>query len=179
MRSGKVLIVIGISTLIAITFMAGFIFLQGGSGEITKDNDLLNLGIQLPNWNVTLSNRSEVSLHSFRGRFLVVDLMATWCGACESENSELLALYDGMGDSIWLISLGVDLTETESMIADYKEQRGLPWLHGLDSGGGFSTYFSIQYIPSIIILDDEGYVRWYHEGFWEESSMSATLTALM
>ena len=182
MRSRQVLIVVTISLMVVVVSLVGFMFMQGGPGEITKetkDTDLLSLGIQLPNWNLTLSNESEVSLHSFRGRFLIVDLMATWCGACESENSELQTIYDTMGDSIWLISLGVDLAETAAQIEDYKVQRGLPWLHGLDSGNVFATYFNIQYIPSIIILDDEGYVRWNHEGIWSYGDISATLSELM
>jgi thiol-disulfide isomerase/thioredoxin len=182
MKSKHVLIVVTISLLVVSATLVGFIFIQGGQGQITqetKDTDLLSLGIQLPNWNLTLSNGTEVSLHSFRGRFLIVDLMATWCGACESENSELQTIYDTMGDSIWLISLGVDLTETASQIEDYKVQRGLPWLHGLDSGNVFATYFNIRYIPSIIILDDEGYVRWNHEGIWADGDIAETLSELM
>lgn len=182
MRSRQVLIVVTVSIMVVTVSLVGILFLQGGSGQITtetKDTDLLSLGIQLPNWNLTLSNETEVSLHSFRGRFLIVDLMATWCGACESENSELQTIYDTMGDSIWLISLGVDLAESAAQIEDYKVQRGLPWLHGLDSGSVFATYFNIQYIPSIIILDDEGYVRWNHEGIWTDGEIAETLSELM
>ncbi|MFX1604209.1 MAG: TlpA family protein disulfide reductase [Promethearchaeota archaeon] len=182
MRSGQALTVIAICMLVVTITVVGILFIQGRPGQITKetkDTDLVSLGLQLPDWNLTLSNETEVSLHSFRGRFLIVDLMATWCGACESENSELQTIYDTMEDSIWLISLGVDLAETPAQIEEYKVQRGLPWLHGLDSGNVFATYFNIQYIPSIIILDDEGYVRWNHEGTWSSSDISDTLSVLM
>ncbi|MFQ5832893.1 MAG: TlpA family protein disulfide reductase [Candidatus Thorarchaeota archaeon] len=179
MQKERALIVIVISSTVVIGLAVGFLFINSPGEGIVKDTDLLDRGIQPPDWTLTMSDGSTTSLHSYRGRFLIVDLMATWCTTCEAENAELEAIYDNMGDSIWLISLTVDFSETEAMMADYKAQKNLPWPHGLDTNGVFGNYFNVIYIPSIVIIDDAGYLRWFHEGFWGESSMNETLTQLM
>ncbi|MFW9967303.1 MAG: TlpA family protein disulfide reductase [Candidatus Thorarchaeota archaeon] len=192
MQSEKVLIVLVVSTIVVLGFAVGFTFLNSDGGtsnnhsstttttnNIAQDVDLLNLGIQLPDWSLAMSDGSFQSLHSLRGRFVVVDLMATWCSSCAFQNGNLKTLYNNMGDTIHMISLTVDLSETEAMMAAYMEDKDLPWPHGLDTQSVFSNYFNIQYIPSIVILDDEGYLRWFHVGLWSEAEMAETLALLM
>jgi hypothetical protein len=84
-----------------------------------------------------------------------------------------------MGDSIHLISLTVDVSETAAMMDTYMTDRDLPWPHGLDTQSVFSNYFNVQFIPSIVIIDNEGYIRWFHEGIWSEPNMAETLALLM
>jgi thiol-disulfide isomerase/thioredoxin len=190
MQPEKALAVIVVSTIVILGFAVGFTFLSfdGGTpnnttnttpGDIAQDVDLRSLGVQLPDWNLIMSDGSFQSLHSLRDRFLVVDLMATWCSSCVIQNGNLKTLYNNMGDSIHLISLTVDVSETEAMMAAYMEDEDLPWPHGLDTQSVFSNYFNVQYIPSIVIIDDEGYIRWFHVGLWSEADMAETLALLM
>jgi thiol-disulfide isomerase/thioredoxin len=192
MQTEKALAVVVVSTIVVLGFAVGFMFLNfdgetpnnHGSttsiiNTIVQDIDLRNLGVQLPDWNLALSDGSFQSLHSLQGRFVVVDLMTTWCSSCAIQNADLKTLYNNMGDAIHMMSLTVDLSETEAMMAAYMEDKDLPWPHGLDTQSVFSNYFNIQYIPSIVILDDEGYLRWFHEGLWPEADMAETLALLM
>ncbi|MFX1260717.1 MAG: TlpA family protein disulfide reductase [Promethearchaeota archaeon] len=191
MQPEKALVVIVVASIVVVAFAVGFTFLtfDGGSNnnghtttttnDIAQDVDLKSRGIQLPDWNLILSNESIISLHSLRSRFVVIDLMATWCGSCETQNANLKTLYNSMGDSIHLLSLTVDTGETAAMMAAYKEDKNLPWPHGLDTQSVFSNYFNVEYIPSIVIIDGEGYARWYHVGLWSEPDMAETLAMLM
>ncbi|MFX0053439.1 MAG: TlpA family protein disulfide reductase [Promethearchaeota archaeon] len=179
MQAEKALVVIAVASIVVIGFAVGFTFLTFDEGSIEEDVDLKSRGIQLPDWNLMLSNESIISLHSLRSRFVVIDLMATWCGACETQNENFKTLYNNMSKSIYLISLTVDKDETAAMMAAYMEDKNLPWPHGLDSQSVFTSYFNVQYIPSIVIIDKEGYVRWYHVGLWSENDMAETLALLM
>ncbi|MFW9889954.1 MAG: TlpA family protein disulfide reductase [Candidatus Thorarchaeota archaeon] len=191
MQLEKALVVIVLSSIVVVGFAVGFTFLtfDGGSNNsghtntttdnIAQDVDLKNRGIQLPDWNLIMSDESIVSLHSLRDRIVVIDLMATWCSSCAIQNGDLETLYNNMGDSIYLISLTVDTSETEAMMAAYMEEKNLAWPHGLDTQSVFLNYFNVQYIPSIVIIDMEGYVRWYHVGLWSENDMAETLALLM
>jgi thiol-disulfide isomerase/thioredoxin len=191
MQSEKALVVIVVASIVIVGFVVGFTFLTfdgtpSGNGynntttdNIAQDVDLRSRGLQLPDWNLIMSDESIVSLHSLRDRFVVIDLMATWCGSCATQNGYLKTLYNNLGDSIHLISLTVDSSETEAMMAAYMEDKNLPWPHGLDTQNVFSNYFNVQYIPSIVIIDNEGYARWYHVGLWSEPDMAETLALLM
>ncbi|MHA1939358.1 MAG: TlpA family protein disulfide reductase, partial [Candidatus Thorarchaeota archaeon] len=171
-------------------FAVGFTFMtfDGGTPNTTTttptdniayDVDLRSLGVQLPDWNLIMSDESSVSLHSLRDRFVVIDLMATWCSTCAIQNVNFETLHDNMGDSIHLISLTVDVSETAAMMAEYMANRDLPWLHGLDTQSVFLNYFNVQFLPSIVIIDNEGFLRWFHEGLWSEADMAETLALLM
>ncbi|NHJ14637.1 MAG: TlpA family protein disulfide reductase [Candidatus Thorarchaeota archaeon] len=191
METEKLLIVVVISSVVVVGMVIGVTFLafdnpySGNttspttSSGIAMDIDLLGRGIQLPDWNLLMSDDSIQTLHSLRGKFLVIDLMATWCTSCESQNSDFLTLRENLGDSIEIISLSVDVSETTSMLADYAEDRNLPWPHGLDTNSVFANYFNVRYVPSTVVIDNSGYLRWFHEGMWPASAMMATLNQLM
>lgn len=190
MQPEKAIAVIVVSSIVVVGFAVGFTFLTFDGGtpnntttpttvNISNDVDLRSMGVQLPDWILIMSDESSVSLHSLRNRFLIVDLMATWCGTCVTQNADFETLYNNMGDSIHLISLTVDVSETAAMMAAYMADKDLPWPHGLDTQSVFLDYFNVQWLPSIVIIDNEGYLRWFHEGPWSASEMEETLALLM
>ena len=146
---------------------------------IVADRDLLPLELQAPNWEVELSNEETLELDELRGRLVIVDLMATWCGPCETQVEYLKEIYNDYGAAIWILSLTVDLSETAQMIADYKENHEAEWWHGLDTDGVFGEYFSVSSIPTLVIIDSEGYFRWMHLGVWTADSMRTTISSII
>ncbi len=140
---------------------------------ITTDRDLLELGLQVPDsWAFAMSDGTTLSLDDLSGEIILVDLMATWCGTCVTQNEYLETIYDSLAGSLVIISLSVDVAETVSLLNDYKTTKGLPWDHGLDSNSSFTTYFSVTNIPSMVLIDGDGYFRFFHIGLWSASSIS-------
>ena len=150
------------------------------SGNIPHDVDLLDRSLEAPDWNLLISDDTIITIHELRGKFVIIDLMALWCSPCASQSIELLEIYDNYdSDSLIIISLTIDDAETIEMMADYKADNDLPWLHGLDTSDVFSDYFSVSSIPTLIVIDDNGYFRWVHPGVWTESSITETLSQMM
>lgn len=159
---------------------------NGGNGGTTSDlttivadRDLLTLELQAPNWEVELSDGETLELDELRGRLVIVDLMATWCGPCETQVEYLKEIYNDYGSAIWILSLTVDLSETAQMMSDYKENHEAEWRHGLDTNGVFGEYFSVSSIPTLVIIDSEGYFRWMHLGLWTTDSMRNTISSII
>ncbi len=156
----------------------------GGSGSgdpsmITDDVDLIDLSLRLPNWPILLSNETLIETNDLRGKFLLVDLMATWCSACKMQNTYLLDAYGSFSGDVRFLSLSVDVSDTPAMMEDYKNENGLPWTHGLDTNSAFSDYFSVSAVPTMVIIDDRGYVRWRHQGLWDADAIADALLQLM
>jgi len=150
------------------------------SGSIPRDTDLLDRSFEAPDWNLLMSDDSIITIHELRGKFVIIDLMALWCGPCASQSIELLEIYDNYdSDSLVIVSLTIDNAETIEMMAEYKADNSYPWPHGLDTSDVFSDYFSVSSIPTMIIIDDNGYFRWVHPGFWDESGITETLSQMM
>ncbi len=186
----KALILIFLVSVTSVGILVGAAFLtftpntnsgnaNSGTEAITTDTDLIDLSLKVPDWNFLMSDDSLLSIRNYEGKYIVADLMATWCSSCAAQNVNLKELYETFGDSILIISLSVDTADTISMMAEYKESKGLPWPHGLDSGGSFTNYFKIRSVPTLVIIDDAGYFRWVHVGIWDADDMIDTLSIMM
>jgi len=74
--------------------------------------------------------------------------------------------------------LSLVLSDTVARVAQYKEQNGIQWQVGLDTQGVFGSYFNARSVPTLIIIDDEGFFRWAHVGVWFPDSIEAILSHL-
>ncbi|MFT5997816.1 MAG: peroxiredoxin [Neolewinella sp.] len=99
-----------------------------------------------------------ISLKSLRGKVVLLDFWASWCGPCRRENPNVVKLYNKYKEKGFEI-LGVSLDKTKDRwvkaIADDK----LTWLHISDLKGWQSEYgrlYGVSSIPQTVLLDEEG-----------------------
>ncbi|MGY5876710.1 MAG: TlpA disulfide reductase family protein [Candidatus Thorarchaeota archaeon] len=190
METEKLLVVILVSAMaiIGLSFAVAFITFeptttnptQPGTSSISDNTDLIDLSLQAPNWDLVLADGSILPLSDLEGKFILVDLMATWCSSCVIQNSRLLEIYNNFdSEDLFVVSLTVDISETVAMIVEYQETKSLPWTHGLDPNQAFTNYFSVSSIPTMIIIDADGFFRWKHVGLWSVDDMTQTLALMM
>ena len=116
----------------------------------------LKEGDQAPTFKYLDINGKEVSLSDLKGKYVYIDVWATWCGPCQYELPHLKELEKKMhGKKIVFVSISCDKDKAawEKMV---KEQ-GLGGVQ-LHNGGDheFMTAFGIRGIPRFILLDKEG-----------------------
>ena len=129
-------------------------------------------------WGLLMSDGEILQLSSLEGKFVIVDLMSLTCPACETQNIELKALIDDMGNSIHVISLSVDISTTVTQMEQYMTNNGLGWPHGLDTNSAFTYYFNLRYTPTMVIIDADGYIRMYHEGVWNSEDIQSSISLM-
>jgi len=175
--TGIVLVVVVLGLTLGVS---SFIFQAPEVTEITADRDLLELGLQVPSdWEFEMANGSTISLSDLSGKVILVDLMATWCGTCTEQNSYLELVYDSLAGTLVILSLSVDHSETAAMLADYQSTRSLPWDHGLDTDSSFTNYFQVTSIPTLILIDGDGYFRYMHLGLWSDAVITDKVASIM
>jgi len=133
------------------------------SSAIKKAETLAKLiGNPSPNFKFKTPDGEEKTLADFSGKYLYVDVWATWCGPCKAEIpalQELVDLYEGK--NINFLSISTDKSEKEeewkNMIID-KQMTWTQVISDKDWSSDFVQDYSINSIPRFILIDPKGNV---------------------
>jgi peroxiredoxin len=100
----------------------------------------------------------SVSLSSLRGKVVLIDFWASWCGPCRKENPYVKAVYEKYKDKgfeIYGVSLDNNMRNWQAAIA----KDGLTWTHVSDLKGWKSSaakLYGVRSIPQTFLIDREG-----------------------
>lgn len=104
------------------------------------------------------STKKKYSLSSFRGKYVLVDFWASWCGPCKGEIPYMKTAYERFHAKGFEI-LSVSLDEKREAWLNALKQFNMPWYQVSDSKGFRSVVNDLYPIPSIpktLLLDKEG-----------------------
>ena len=103
-------------------------------------------------------NPMKLSDYAGKGKYILVDFWASWCGPCKAEMPNIVKLYHQYKDRNFdIVSVSFD-TKKENWVKAIPEW-GMPWHHmsdlkGWDSAG--SSTYSVSGIPHTMLLDPDG-----------------------
>ena len=120
---------------------------------------LKRVAVGKPALEFTMNDTSgnPVSLSSFKGKYLLVDFWAYWCGPCRVENPNVVAVYQQYKEQGFdVLGVSFDAEKEQWMAAIYEDN--LTWTHVSDLqgwGNAAGKLYGINSIPSNILLDPE------------------------
>ena len=108
----------------------------------------------------TLDGKSH-KLSDYRGKFVLLNFWATWCGPCLGETPQFKAVYDKFGGDVRFVMIGLSLDTMLSPVENYVSDNQLEWVQG-HLGDWQKTDVPDQYgvrsIPGIFLIDPDGKV---------------------
>ena len=125
--------------------------------EARYQKNRLAIGQPAPNFTFPNEEGKMVSLSEFKGKLLVIDFWASWCGPCRTEIShikDVYAKYKNKGVNV--LSVSIDKKDADWKKAIKEEQ--MPWTQLCAPGAGKDIMKEYQFsgIPYIILLDADG-----------------------
>lgn len=118
--------------------------------------DLTKPGKSSPDFRAFDAEGKSYSVADFKGKYLYIDLWATWCGPCRREMPFLKQLEsDFEGRNITFLSLSTDARKADWLkVVQGQEMTGVQLFLG--KGSRFQTAYKAEGIPHFILLDPEG-----------------------
>jgi tetratricopeptide (TPR) repeat protein len=111
-----------------------------------------------PGFKVKSYAGEELSLDKLRGRVVLLDFWATWCGPCRVEMPEHKILWKRHGGENFVI-IGVNIDHNLSAFENYIKREEITWPQYIDQNGMISQMYGVRGIPHTVLIDQDGIIR--------------------
>jgi peroxiredoxin len=118
-----------------------------------------------PDFSFTSSDGDYITLDDLRGKVVVIDFWATWCGPCTASVPDLRALHRKYVTNPSFVMIGISADFDEQAWRTFTTANKMLWTHYLDKDRKIQRAFGIHAYPTYIVID--------HEGIWRFQSIGA------
>ena len=129
-----------------------------------------------PDFTVTDAAGNEVKLSDFRGKGVVLNFWASWCGPCKSEMPAFQKVYEELGTDVHfvMVNVGEHMDAANEFLAstDYT----FPVYYDVNNDASYA--YQIGSIPTTFFIDAEGNLVTYQIGAMAESTLRASIDAI-
>jgi len=121
-------------------------------------------GEPAPNFTLNDADGNAVSLGDLKGQVVMINFWASWCGPCRQEMPLLEQIhrkYEPLGFTL----LGVNVEENSADGQAFLKDRPVSFPVLYDPENGVSQLYDVVAMPSTVLIDRRGNVRYLHHGY--------------
>jgi peroxiredoxin len=131
------------------------------------------IGKMAPDFQLNGLDGKSVKLASLRGKIVVLDFWATWCGPCVATLPIVLEVTSSFKDR-GVVFFAVNLKEKADHVRKFQTDKNLSFSVLFDANGSIADLYLAKAIPQSVVIDKDGKIQAVHVGF--SSSLKTTLT---
>ena len=149
----------------------------GGGAPVAQAEP--EVGQEAPGFEIKTTDDKTIKLADYRGKYVLLDFWATWCGPCVEETPNLKAVYEQFGKREDFVMIGLSLDQDKEKPIAYAKEKGTQWIDGFLGDWGkdeVTKKYGVRGIPSIWLIGPDGKV--VAKGVRGEGIMEAVRTAL-
>jgi len=152
-----------IRIVLAISFLATALAVAGCSSEANPAPPNVTVGSapgnMAPDFQLKDLDGRDLTLMELRGRPVLLNFWATWCGPCKAEMPLIQAIYE---DEAWserdLVILAIDIGEPVETVEKFIQENGLSFPILLDDTMEVAKAYNIRAIPTTFLINENGII---------------------
>lgn len=121
----------------------------------------------------SITDDSPVDLYALRGKFVIINFFASWCGPCQIEEPDLIQFgyeHKNLGD---VAIIGVAFDDTTTNARNFLKSTGSTWNAINDSNGQIATTYGVSEPPETFVIDPNGVVLYKFVGIVTLSGLNS------
>jgi len=150
-------------TLLSVALLAILVFIAscdqntGASSSNTDNSAAKSFTLE------SLEGNEEISLEDFKGKPLVVNFWATWCGPCKEEMPFFERTWKEYKDK-GIVFIGIDVMDDKENAQEFIEKLGISYTNLYDPSGKTSNSYGVVALPATFFIDKNGDIAVKHYG---------------
>jgi peroxiredoxin len=146
--------------------------------QVDTTNTLNKVGDTAPTFTFNIDQNKTANLTDYKGKIVVIDFWATWCGPCRMELPRIQKeIWEKYKDNPKFALFAIDRGEGWDKTLPFKKQNNYTFLMTPDPDRKIYSLYAKQYIPRVIVVGEDGKIIYQSIGY-DEKDFSNLLALL-
>ncbi len=128
----------------------------------------VDVGDPAPSFTITDTHGAEFVLDDLRGKVVLVNFFATWCGPCLKELPHVQKLWDDNRDNGDFALIVIGREETNESVIAFQSKHGYSFPMASDPERSVYSLYATEFIPRTYLVSPDGRIRFAFTGFDED-----------